>query len=99
MTLTTCNTNHKVTRRRATLASRQLVLLELAEQFWSEVTNVGNGDAKAEVFHQTVNTILDKHCPYVTYKTQEDKPNFVDPTLDKLIILCDRHFKTRGWSK
>ena len=90
---------HKVTRSKITPASRQQVLLDLAKQNWTEVTLVDNVNSKAEAFHGIVNTILDKHCPYVTYKTREDKPNFVDPTLDKLMNVRDRHFKTRGRSK
>lgn len=90
---------HHVTRRRITPSSRQQVLLDLAKQDWSDVFIADDVNTKTEVFHNSVNAILNQHCPYVTYKTREDKPNFVDPTLDKLMNIRDRHFKTRGRSK
>ena len=90
---------HRIRRRKITPASRQQVLLDLAKQDWSEVTAAGSVDTKAEIFHETVTNILDRHCPYVTYKTRQDKPNYIDPTLDKLMNARDRHFKTRGRSK
>ena len=80
----------KMTKRDIIPGGRQQVLLDLAKQDWSVVYDAPDIDTKSQALHTTITDIINRYCPYKTYKTRADKPEYVNSTLDKLMKARDR---------
>lgn len=82
-----------VTRRKITPTAKQQVIIDIATQDWSEVTNTQCIHAKTAALNTVVFNILDTHCPLKTYKTRADKPHSIDPLLLKVMRARDRAYR------
>jgi hypothetical protein len=89
----------KVTQRKITPSSKLKVLANIAGQCWTEVLTALCVDTKVEALNHTVTSIIDRHCPYYTFKTREDRLHPLSPTILKLMRARDRAFRyqKRSW--
>jgi hypothetical protein len=61
------------------------VLYELAQQEWKSVLSASSIDTKVDNLHQTINEIIDKHCPLKHIKLREDKPPWFNHSIYSLM--------------
>lgn len=48
---------------------------------------------QTEALHNTVNSILDRHCPLIPTKVREDSPPWMTPTIIKLVQAREKAHK------
>jgi hypothetical protein len=83
----------RTTKRTINTDRKARVLCDLAQQSWETVLTANSVHNKVEALHNTINVILDKHCPYKTKKVRRDRPGWITPSLVKLIRARDKAYK------
>ena len=68
----------KIMRRKFTPQRKNLILADIAMEKWESVINAPNVHDKVDALHNTVNSIIDKHCPLQPVKVRADKPPMAD---------------------
>ena len=73
-----------VKKRNITPATKVSVSEELSTLPWTDLYNADTVDSKVKILHQTVDSILDKHCPIRSVRVPIGKPTLTSPLIRKL---------------
>ena len=73
-----------VKKRDITEKSKIGISTDLASQSWEHVMSETNPDSKAEIFQQTVSSIVEKWCPIKTVRVPVGKKPITTPLIQKL---------------
>jgi hypothetical protein len=87
----------QVTRRLVTIGRKAALLSELASTSWDNLKKLTCVHQKVSLLHDTINQLLDKHCPVRTTKLRSDRPVWITSTIRKLIKARDKAY-TKGCS-
>ena len=82
-----------VKRRLITPKGKIMISQQLASQSWSCVLNEPGLNKKVTNFHQTVNAILDQHCPLRSIRVRNGEPTLETPLTIKLRRAQHRLYK------
>ena len=75
----------KTEKRLITPERRNAFLSDLASKDWADVLTSPSVNIKVEALHNTINQLLDKHCPIRTVKDRSYKPPWMTPSILELI--------------
>jgi hypothetical protein len=67
-------------------------LVSLSQNDWSNVRNEQNVHQQAVYLHESIDQLLDKHCPYQIKKQRQDKPPWITADIDKTITARDKAY-------
>ena len=80
-------------KRLITPERRNSLLSDLASANWEEVLSSATVNEKVAALHNTINQLLDKHCPTRIVKERSDKPLWMTPSILKLIDTKDKAYQ------
>jgi hypothetical protein len=82
-----------VLRRKLKEVARQNIEIDIAREEWSCVIEAETTDEKVDHLHETVNCILDKHCPLKSVKIRKDSPPWITDAIRKALKARDKAYK------
>ena len=80
-------------KRLITPERRNSLLSDLASANWEQVLSSATVNEKVAALHNTINQLLDKHCPTRIVKERSDKPLWMTPSILKLIDAKDKAYQ------
>ena len=90
-------TNYTRFRKRAiTINGKISVYKAIAEQSWTHVLQATDVHTKVELFHSTINSILDHHCPFRWVKQRKDRPPWITNALMKTMKARDKAYRKKS---
>ena len=81
--------------RHISAESKTQVLIDIAKQDWGNVINCLSVDEMVGNYYDTIESILNKHCPFRRKKLRVDNSFTLTPLISKLIKARDREYRQR----
>ena len=88
----------RTNRRLITAERKSRVLCDIAKESWDNVLKAESVHDKVEALQFTINSILNKHCPFKVRKIRRDRPGWITPGIEKLIRARDKAYQKRSKS-
>jgi hypothetical protein len=86
----------KIQHRKYTPERKGAEVSKIAGQDWKCILDETDVHRKVELLHETVLTILNRHCPLETIKVREDRPKWITPLSLKLIRARNKAYSRDG---
>jgi hypothetical protein len=88
-----------INKRQITKHKKELIRREIEQQSWTDIFKASDVDEKVSLLHQTIENILEKHCPTERVKVRVERPPWISSFIQKLIRARNKAFvkKCPSW--